>query len=184
MFLSKLDRTKQSLSRQIAQMRETAIKLGFSLDLSHAEEAIALIERQRKQLVAEIEETADNRTITLADGISGLSREKAAILDTLLAGRMFANKNQLVAFCGLDVCARRSGMWKGREHLSKRGNSVLRKALYATAWGLALQLRFPFEVCVARFGLVGAPPERPRNDLGGLNAPLGAYFAKTGQQFR
>ena len=28
------------------------------------------------------------------------------------AGRVFANKNQLVAFCGLDVCARRSGMWK------------------------------------------------------------------------
>jgi transposase len=66
-----------------------------------------------------------------------VSREKAAILDTFLADRMFTNKNQLVAFCGLDVCARRSGMWKGREHLSKRGNSVLRKALYATAWGLA-----------------------------------------------
>lgn len=38
---------------------------------------------------------------------------------------------------------------------------------------LALQLRFPFEVCVARFGLVGAPPERPCDDLGGLDAPLG-----------
>jgi hypothetical protein len=40
-------------------------------------------------------------------------------------------------------------------------------------WSLALQLRFPFEVCVARFGLVGAPPERPRDDMGGLDAPLG-----------
>jgi transposase len=137
MFLTKLERTKQSLSRQVAHKQETAAQLGFSVALSHAEEAIASIERQRKQLVSEIERTADDRTIKLADGISGVSREKAAILDTLLADRMFTNKNQLVAFCGLDVCARRSGMWKGREHLSKRGNSVLRKALYATAWGLA-----------------------------------------------
>jgi transposase len=136
MFLAKLERAKQSLSRQVAHMRETAAQLGFSVDLSSVEEAVALIERQRKQLVTEIERAADNRTIAFADGISGMSREKAAVLDTLLAGRIFANKNQLVAFCGLDVCARRSGMWKGREHLSKRGNSVLRKALYATAWGL------------------------------------------------
>ena len=137
MFLAKLERTKQSLSRQVAHMRETATQLGFSVDLSDADDAIASIERQRKQLVSEIERTADARTIKLADGINGVSREKAAILDTLLAGRIFTNKNQLVAFCGFDVCARRSGIWKGREHLSKRGNSVLRKALYATAWGLA-----------------------------------------------
>jgi transposase len=137
MFLTKLDRTKQSLSRQIAHMQETASKLGFSVDLSSVEEAIALIVKQRKQIVAEIVRTTDHATIALSDGISGLSREKAAVLDTLLGSRTFANKNQLVAFCGLDVCARRSGMWQGREHLSKRGNSTLRKALYATAWGLA-----------------------------------------------
>ena len=137
MLLARLDRTKQSLSRQVAHMRETGAQLGFSVDLSHADEAIASIKQQRKQLVSEIERTADDRILKLADGISGVSREKAAILDTLLAGRIFTNRNQLVAFCGLDVCARRSGMWKGREHLSKRGNSVLRKALYATAWGLA-----------------------------------------------
>ncbi|MGC1582802.1 MAG: hypothetical protein WA766_15040, partial [Candidatus Acidiferrales bacterium] len=39
-------------------------------------------------------------------------------------------------------------------------------------YSLALQLRFPFEVCVARFGLVGATPERPCDDMGGLDAPL------------
>jgi transposase len=92
MFLTKLERTKQSLSRQVAHKQETAAQLGFSVALSHAEEAIASIERQRKQLVSEIERTADDRTIKLADGISGVSREKAAILDTLLADRMFTNK--------------------------------------------------------------------------------------------
>ena len=37
---------------------------------------------------------------------------------------------------------------------------------------LALQLHFLFEVCAPRFGLVGAPPERPCDDVGGLDAPL------------
>ena len=38
---------------------------------------------------------------------------------------------------------------------------------------LALQLRFSFEVCATRFGLVGATPERPCDDMSGLDAPLG-----------
>lgn len=37
---------------------------------------------------------------------------------------------------------------------------------------LALQLQFLFEMGAARFGLMGAPPKRPRNDVSGLNAPL------------
>ena len=36
----------------------------------------------------------------------------------------------------------------------------------------ALQLHFLFEVCAPRFGLVCAPPERPCDDVGGLDAPL------------
>ena len=37
---------------------------------------------------------------------------------------------------------------------------------------LALQLLFSFEMCVTRFGLMGASPERPCDDVGGLDAPL------------
>jgi hypothetical protein len=40
------------------------------------------------------------------------------------------------------------------------------------ATGLALQLHFLFEVRASCFGLVGAPPERPCDDKGGLDAPL------------
>jgi hypothetical protein len=43
---------------------------------------------------------------------------------------------------------------------------------------LALQLHFLFELCAAEmgkacFGLVGAAPERPSNDTGGFDTPLG-----------
>ncbi len=45
-------------------------------------------------------------------------------------------------------------------------------ALGMLGYPLALQLHFLFEVCAPRFGLVGAPPERPCDDVGGLDAPL------------
>ena len=38
---------------------------------------------------------------------------------------------------------------------------------------LALQLHFSFEMGAACFGLMGASPERPCDDVGGLDAPLG-----------
>src|SRR4051812_39979936 len=38
--------------------------------------------------------------------------------------------------------------------------------------GLALQLHVPFQVCVLCGGLMSAPPSRPSNDEGLLNAPL------------
>src|SRR3954471_11786682 len=37
---------------------------------------------------------------------------------------------------------------------------------------LALQLHVPFQVCVLCGGLMSAPPSRPSNDEGWLNAPL------------
>jgi hypothetical protein len=37
---------------------------------------------------------------------------------------------------------------------------------------LALQLRFSFEVGTSRMGLVSASPERPCDDVGGLDAAL------------
>jgi hypothetical protein len=37
---------------------------------------------------------------------------------------------------------------------------------------LALQLHVPFQVCVLCGGLMRAPPSRPRQDEGWLNAPL------------
>ena len=37
---------------------------------------------------------------------------------------------------------------------------------------LALQLRSSFEMGAARFGLMGTAPERPCDEVGGLDAPL------------
>ena len=49
--------------------------------------------------------------------------------------------------------------------------------MLVTECNLALQLRFMYELCPfdvgeASFGLMGAAPERPGNDTGGLDAPL------------
>ena len=48
----------------------------------------------------------------------------------------------------------------------------------STTVGLTLQLRFACEVCTLEMGttsigLVGAPPQRPCDDVSGLDAPVG-----------
>lgn len=44
---------------------------------------------------------------------------------------------------------------------------------------LALQLHFSFEMTEARAGLVSAPPQRPCDDVCGLDAPLGEFDGDT-----
>src|SRR5207245_6334060 len=68
--------------------------------------------------------------------IKGVSEEQVSVLLGMLGDTSFAHRDQLVAFVGLDVMARISGKWQGREKLSKRGNPYLRKTLYLMAWGL------------------------------------------------
>lgn len=43
-----------------------------------------------------------------------------------------------IGYAGLDVSSRESGTWHGRCRLTKRGNSDLRRRLYAAAWGASV----------------------------------------------
>jgi len=45
----------------------------------------------------------------------------------------FQRSEQVVAYAGLDVTVRESGMWKGQRKLSKRGSGELRRTLYLAA---------------------------------------------------
>jgi transposase len=45
----------------------------------------------------------------------------------------FSRGDQVVAYAGLDVRVRQSGKWKGQRKVSKRGSSLLRRALYMAA---------------------------------------------------
>ena len=45
----------------------------------------------------------------------------------------FARTDQVIAYAGLDVQIKESGLWKGQAKLSKRGSGLLRQMLYLAA---------------------------------------------------
>ncbi|VFS49986.1 Transposase IS116/IS110/IS902 family [Budvicia aquatica] len=45
----------------------------------------------------------------------------------------FNSNKALVAYAGLNPILKESGIWKGQTRLSKKGNAMLRKALYMPA---------------------------------------------------
>ena len=69
--------------------------------------------------------------------IKGVSKFQASVICNAVQGRTFKNKNQLIAFFGLDVQVKQSGTWRGKEKLSKRGNSFYRMILFQLGWSLA-----------------------------------------------
>src|SRR3989344_1786907 len=123
--------------RPLASTEETAAQIGIPVDLSHAHEAHALIKRQIKELNGRLMEERSARAQALSHRLPGLTDRKIAVVDAFLSGCTFTHRDELVAFAGLDVMARRSGSWRGKERLSKRGNPYLRKTLYHIAWGLS-----------------------------------------------
>jgi transposase len=97
---------------------------------------IAVERHCRRELAAKVTAHTEQRALALADATPGLSRDAVSVVATMLSDKPFTSKDALVAFCGLDIAARRSGKWKGTERLSKKGNSYLRKKLFLIAWGL------------------------------------------------
>lgn len=132
-----LERVIQQLSRHVAQAEELSASIGITIDLVYAREALTALKRQIEALNTELVAQSGERARALSGQLKGLTDRKMAVIDTHLAGRAFGSRDALVAFCGLDVRARRSGQWRGKEHLSKRGNAYLRKTLYHIAWGLS-----------------------------------------------
>jgi len=135
-YMGKLEEIKRQLraSRHFVEMTQDIT--GLDIDLDHTEEAISELDEQIEVLREKIRELAPKEAKELSDNIYGLGREKMAIILAMLGDKEFKNRDQLVAFVGLDVMPRQSGTWRGKGRLSKRGNPYLRKVLYQVAWGL------------------------------------------------
>ena len=134
--VGKLDHYRQQLKAHVKQLKEAEALLGVKMNLSQLEKAIASIEKQTDQFETYIHDHAPKEAIEISNGVRGLSQTSVAKILSLLDGHEFTDKHKLVAFTGLDVAARRSGSWKGRERISKRGNPHFRKILFQIAWGL------------------------------------------------
>ena len=136
--LAKLKTVIQELTGHITRSEETAKTLGISMDLTHAKQAIAELKEQIHVIEAALAEVMQPVCKTIAQETKGVSEKQMAILSAFLSGKTFTDRDQLVAFAGLDVRVRESGMWSGRARLSKRGNSFLRRTLFHIGWGLAV----------------------------------------------
>jgi transposase len=135
-YLSGLEKIKQQLSASFKQLNQVSTEiLGVELNLVSSQQALEELDKQIKILRRYLVQQGPKEIKELAS-IPGVSEHHAAILFAGLGDKTFTNKNQLVAFVGLDIKQQQSGKWTGRHKLSKRGNAYLRKILYQIAWGL------------------------------------------------
>lgn len=132
---AKIQKVKQQLTRSYKEASESAEIIGISLNLDSIKDCLDQIEKTLSILKKIIEENISETAEHIAQ-IRGVSRFQASVLCNALQGRTFENKNQLIAFFGLDVRVKQSGKWRGKEKLSKRGNSFYRLILFQLGWSL------------------------------------------------
>lgn len=140
-LVSSLDKQLQKMKASLGEFRKT--KETLALPLSSAEKAIEgtvlELEKRKRALEKEIEDSRDNDpTSKLFSSIPGVSIYLAAICCHMFSKKVTDSPKQWVAFCRLDVSVSESGAWKGKGKLTKRGNAYLRKKLFQSAWGAAM----------------------------------------------
>jgi len=134
-----LDQIYQQLDDHLRQLKNTAQTLGLPLEqiIRELEQLKKFIKQSREWLDEVLIAQADQEVVVPMSELPGVSAKQIAILSAFLAGRFFSTDDQLVAFLGLNVRVRESGTWKGRQKLTKRGNSFIRKVLFQIGWGLS-----------------------------------------------
>lgn len=138
-LLAQLEKTYQRLQACSKQFLTTQEQLHCQVIAAAALDApLQVLQHVITTVQQTLVKLAPAHTADLARNIPGVSETSLAIILCGLTDKQFTNRDQLVAFVGLDVRARRSGMWQGKERLSKRGNAFLRKVLYQIAWGLKM----------------------------------------------
>jgi len=135
-YLAHLEKTKQQMGSSLKQLIQSKELLKMDIDLKPVKKAMAKIDEQIEMITIRLIEAMPEKASQLAENTRGLSEKKLAVLMALIGDRIFENRDQLTAFVGLDIAIRQSGAWRGKQKLSKRGNSYARKILYQIAWGL------------------------------------------------
>lgn len=88
-----------------------------------------------KDCLDQIKENVSETAEQLSE-IKGVLKFQASVLCNAVEGRTFKNKNQLIAFFGLDI-KKKNDTLRGREKFSKRENSFYQIILFQLGWSLA-----------------------------------------------
>lgn len=138
-----LDKQLQQLSSSLNDYAKT--KSILNAELSAAErgiiETIAELKAEKESLEDEIKsdlndaDQGDQERIDRLSTIPGVSVFIAAVSSFLFSVDHLEDPKQWIAYSGLDISVRQSGIWNGHGKLTKRGNPFIRKKLFQAAWG-------------------------------------------------
>jgi transposase len=98
-------------------------------------EQLEQTQKQLERLQAELEHLlATDPAVKGVQQIPEFGIKTLAVLRAELGEvERFARTDQVIAYAGLDIQIKESGLWKGRAKLSKRGSGLLRQLLYLAA---------------------------------------------------
>ena len=133
-----LDKICQKLRDTLREHGEALADIGVLDDplLAGFKERLRALDRYRKRCEGQLAQDLaglDQATHARYRSVPGLSDYSAGLL-VLFMNPEAQRSRSWVAFAGLDISARQSGVWTGRSKLSKRGNAYLRKKLFQAAW--------------------------------------------------
>jgi transposase len=98
-------------------------------------EQLATLRRQRAEIAVEVEALVEAHPLhQVLTSMPGVGVGTAARLLTEISGRTFDTAGHLAAYAGLAPVTRRSGTSIRGEHHSRRGNKILKRALYLSAF--------------------------------------------------
>lgn len=133
-----LQETRTSLLNQ----KEALVHSGYpNVELiGHLQELITLIGKQLKELEQSVEQQlrqddSKRKKIENLCSIKGVSKlTVAVILAETNCFEDFHSRSQLVSYAGYDVVSNQTGKHTGLTHISKQGNSHIRRALHLPAF--------------------------------------------------
>ena len=98
-------------------------------------EQLAALRRQRAEIAVVVEELVEAHPLSpVLTSMPGVGVRTAARLLTEVAGKHFETAGHLASYAGLAPVTRRSGSSIRGEHPSRRGNKILKRALFLSAF--------------------------------------------------
>jgi transposase len=133
-------RMGRRLAEEITQAlsEQTVVVVGTNAAatvLPRLAEQLATLRRQRTEIAVVVEKLVEAHPLSpVLTSMPGVGVRTAARLLTEVAGKHFETAGHLAAYAGLAPVTRRSGSSIRGEHPSRRGNKILKRALFLSAF--------------------------------------------------
>jgi transposase len=139
-LLKRAPRMGRRLAEEITQAlnEQTVVVVGTNAAatvLPRLAEQLAALRRQRSEIAVVVEKLVKDHPLSpVLTSMPGVGVRTAARLLTEVAGKHFDSAGHLAAYAGLAPVTRRSGSSIRGEHPSRRGNKILKRALFLSAF--------------------------------------------------